>query len=170
MKDNTVDYKKKNILDGYKKRAHNNDQNRYPGEDGSCGKIEKEKTFKLFPFPLKFLKEAKRTLKPGGVSIVTFETIDSFWFRLIKKHGLKVPRHDKHYSTNELVALFRKAKFSNIHVGHVANSFLGSHLFLWYLLYPTPFRRICTCLPSVFMKILLKLDERIGGRRRSRVR
>lgn len=242
MKDNSVDYKKKNILDRYKKRAPNYDQSRYPWVEGYLGKIEQEKifkflkgnsvlecgvatgrhavsfgeyytyvgsdvsidmlkickakaknrgidvevvltdaenlafrenifdnvlcskTFKLFPFPLKFLTEANRTLKIGGRCIVTFETIDSFWFRLIKKHGLKVPRHEKHYSTNEVVALFRKAKFSNIHVEHVANSVLGSYLFLWYVLYPTPFRRICTCLPSFFMRILLKLDERIGSK------
>ncbi|MFQ5821163.1 MAG: class I SAM-dependent methyltransferase [Candidatus Heimdallarchaeota archaeon] len=235
-------YKKRFVIDGYKKGALYYDRARFPWQEGCLGKIEKEKismflkessifecgigtgrhalsfgdnftyfgadisrdmikicrvkaknmdtkielvlsdaeclafrndvfdnlicskTFKFFTSPLKFLKEARSSLKKGGRCIVTFEVMDSFWFRLAKKFRLKVPRHEKHYYTNEVITLFQKAGFSNVRMEPVANVLLGFYLFLWYLMYPTPFSYILRYAPSVLTKMLLKLDKKIGSK------
>lgn len=119
------------------------------------------KSFKFFASPLDFLMEARSSLKRGGRCIITFEVRDSFWFRLAEKFGWKVPRHEKHYFSNEVVPLFQKVGFSNIRMEPVANLLLGFYLYLWYLMYPTPFRHIFRYAPSVLTKVLLKLDKKI---------
>jgi SAM-dependent methyltransferase len=119
------------------------------------------KSFKFFTSPTEFLVEARNSLKKGGRCIVTLEVLDSVWFRLAAKLGLKVPKHEKHYFTDEALDLFRKAGFSSIFMEPVANLVLGFYLFLWYLLYPTPFSRLFRSFPLSLTKILFELDKRV---------
>lgn len=236
------EYKKRFVIDGYRKGAITYDLERFPWEEGCLGKIEKEgisaflkessilecgigtgrhaltfgdaytyvgadisremikicrvkaknmgmeiglvlsdaerlafrndvfdnlissKTFKFFPSPLKFLWEARRSLRKGGRCIVTLEVMDSLWFRLAKKLGLKVPKHERHYFTNEVKTLFQKAGFSNIRVEPLANVFLGVYLFLWYITYRTPLSQTFRYAPSVLTEILMKLDEKMRSK------
>jgi len=122
------------------------------------------KTLKFFTSPLKFLKEAKNSLKKGGRCLITFEVLDSFWFRFAKKLGWKVPRHEKHYFIKEGITFFKEAGFSNLKIEPVANLFLGIYLFLWYIIYPTPISKIFHYKSSSLKKILLEIDKRLRSR------
>lgn len=122
------------------------------------------KSFKFFNSPLKFLHGAKSSLKKGGRCMITVEVLDSIWFRLVEKLGWKVPRHEKHYFINEGISFFKIAGFSNLRIEPIANLLLGIHLFLWYILYPTPFNRIFHYKSSSLNKILLKIDKRLRSR------
>ncbi|MFX0136377.1 MAG: class I SAM-dependent methyltransferase [Candidatus Hodarchaeota archaeon] len=122
------------------------------------------KTFKFFTSPLKFLEEAKGSLKKGGRCLITFEVLDSFWFRFAKKLGLKVPKHEKHYFINDGIYLFRKAGFSHVEVEPVANLLLGIYLFLWYVTYNNPLRQIFYKQVSSFIKIIIKVDNILSSR------
>jgi ubiquinone/menaquinone biosynthesis C-methylase UbiE len=135
-----------------------------PFRKGALDNIICSKSFKFFTSPVKFLAEARNSLRKGGRCIVTFEVLDSVWFRLIRKLGLKVPRHEKHYFTDEAVALFQKAGFSVVRMEPVANLFLGFHLFSWYILYPTPLSRLFRHAPSILSKLLVELDTRVRSR------
>jgi SAM-dependent methyltransferase len=237
MKPTSELYKKRHVLDGYRKGAVSYDRERFPWEEGCLGQVERDKismflrntsilecgigtgrhamsfaekheyfgadlsremikvcrektdgmsvdivlsdaeslafrrssfdnvicskTFKFFPSPLEFLKEARRSLRKGGRCIITLEVMDSLWFRLAKRLGLKVPKHERHYFTDEVKTLFQKAGFSNIRVEPVANVFLGVYLFLWYVTYHTPLREIFLCEPSVLIEILMKIDKKM---------
>jgi SAM-dependent methyltransferase len=131
-----------------------------PFRKGIFDNVICSKTFKFFTSPAKFLVDASNSLREGGRCIVTLEVLDSIWFRTVEKLGLKVPKHEKHYFADEAVTLFRKAGFSNVTMEPVANLFLGVYLFLWYCVYPTPFRYLFRYAPSSLVKILLKLDKR----------
>jgi ubiquinone/menaquinone biosynthesis C-methylase UbiE len=135
-----------------------------PFRKGVFDNVICSKTFKFFGSPVRFLKEARNTLRKGGRCIVTFEVLDSFWFRLVEKLGLKVPKHEKHYFTEEAIALFQEAGFSVIHMEPVANLFLGFYLFSWYMLYPTPLSQVLRRSPSSLSKVLIELDKRIKSR------
>jgi SAM-dependent methyltransferase len=135
-----------------------------PFRKGAFDNVICSKTFKFFTSPDKFLKEAKNSLRKGGRCVVTLEVLDSFWFRLAEKLGLKVPKHENHYFTDEAVTLFENAGFAKIHVEPVANAILGFYLVSWYIIYPTPLNRLFRSAPSVFTKAFLQLDKIVKSR------
>jgi ubiquinone/menaquinone biosynthesis C-methylase UbiE len=135
-----------------------------PFRKGVFDNVICSKSFKFFTSPVKFLMDARNSLKKGGRCIIIFEVLDSIWFRLVEKLGLKVPKHEKHYFTDEAITLFHKAGFSVIHMEPVANLFLGFYLFSWYILYPTPLNRIFRYAPSILSKVLVELDKRVRSK------
>jgi ubiquinone/menaquinone biosynthesis C-methylase UbiE len=135
-----------------------------PFRKGVFDNVICSKTFKFFGSPVRFLKEARNTLRKGGRCIVTFEVLDSFWFRLVEKLGLKVPKHEKHYFTEEAIALFQEAGFSVVQVEPIANVLLGFYLLSWYILYPTPLSRLFRYVSSISAKLLLSLDKMVKSR------
>ncbi|MFX0136689.1 MAG: class I SAM-dependent methyltransferase [Candidatus Hodarchaeota archaeon] len=122
------------------------------------------KTFKFFTSPLKFLEEAKFSLKKGGRCLITVEVLDSLWFRFVKRLNLKVPKHEKHYFINDGIDIFKQIGFSRIKVEPIANLFLGSYLFIWYVTYNSPLRQIFNKQISSFNKIIINFDKILSSR------
>ncbi len=135
-----------------------------PFRKGVFDNVICSKTFKFFNSPVKFLTEARYSLRKGGRCIITFEVLDSMWFRLVRKLGLKVPKHEKHYSSDDAVALFQKAGFSVVQLEPVANLFLAFYLFCWYMLYPTLLSQAFRRSPSLLSKVLVELDKRVKSK------
>jgi SAM-dependent methyltransferase len=123
------------------------------------------RAFKFFSDPDQSLTDIKRCLRKGGKCIVSLAVRDSILFklavrlRLINLYDQNTGTEERYYSKYEIVHLFEKNGFLRIRIIPVGNLFFGFYSFLWFNLYRTPLTRVFRCIPTRFMRPLLKIGR-----------
>ncbi|MDD5530256.1 MAG: class I SAM-dependent methyltransferase [bacterium] len=77
-------------------------------------------SFEHLSQPVETLKEIRRIIKKKGVLILTLPNIDSFQFKISKRHWfhLGIPYHYYNYSTKNISILLTKAGFMPYRISH----------------------------------------------------
>lgn len=72
--------------------------------------------------PLLVLKKTYRIIKDTGIVMIQIPNIDSFQFKLFKKHwfGLSVPQHFYHFSPQTIKELLEKTNFKILNIRHIS--------------------------------------------------
>ena len=87
---------------------------------GSFDIITMWHTLEHFTDPKKYLAEAQKLLKPGGLLVIEVPNFTSLQSRITGRHWypLYVPQHQTHFSPQALALLLKKSGFRPIHISH----------------------------------------------------